>query len=333
MSSPAPAPPAASTEPGHPHLSDPALAPFLLSTFTPASYLNSVLPPLLPPAVLSPPSSSSSSSSTPSSSTPPSSSSSRPSAVPLAPLSSQTTTLLSTLDVHTQRLLTTLQTLTEEILRISPRLGYEVDLLRSDVGALGEELSTLAGPVRESGSAPESLARLQMLARVRERVEEVVRVFGDAMDWSLDEPTNATSTSTSNTTTGSSSATTSTNSATPPPHSAKPSKGQNPADEIAYLLASGELSAAEQKLAALRQLAAVFNNTVEGPARAAVVAALEERVKAARAKVAPAGAPPVRERMVVEGRKEAAAAAAAGGKGEGGYYGLIEQLKGLRGMT
>jgi len=268
----------------NPHLTDQSLSPFLAPTFSVSAYLNSVLPPLQPPATLS---------------------THRPtSAVPLSTLSSQTTTLLSTLDYQTQRLLTILTSLTDEILRLAPRLAYSIDLLRSDVASLGDELQGhAAAAVAEAGQKPGGLERLEMLATVRERVEEVVKVFGDAMDWRIDGDDREESGEGGKKRDG---------------------VGKDLAGEVVYLLASGDLEGAREKVRALRVLAGVFEGTVEGPARLAVVDALEERVKVEMEKRVEKATPVSVERKV-EHKKETSA--------EGGYYGLIEQLKGLRGMT
>ncbi|KAF8542837.1 hypothetical protein BDD12DRAFT_328317 [Trichophaea hybrida] len=266
---------------GNAHLADSSLVPFLLPTFSASAYLNSTLPPLLPPLALS---------------------TARPtSGAPLSTLSTQTATLLSTLDYQTQRLLTILTTLTDEILRLAPRLAYSVDLLRSDVVSLSEELQGHASAaVAGTSTKPSGLEQLEMLTTVRERVEEVVRVFGEVMDWSIIET-----------------------------EEKEKKPGKDPAGEVLYLLASGDVSGARQKVDALRVLATVFEGTVEGPARVVVVEKLEEKVRAAEEKLT--------GRKSMEGGGERPTTvtkkAADEKKEEGGYYGLIEQLKGLRGMS
>ncbi|TGZ85383.1 hypothetical protein EX30DRAFT_337748 [Ascodesmis nigricans] len=253
-------------------LSDPALAPFLTPTFTPSAYLDSTLPPLQPPTSLP---------------------TSRPipsTAVPLSTLSTRATTLLSTLDVSTQRLLAQLQTITDEILRIAPRLGYEVDLLRSDAVALAEELDAMRVDVPE----PDGLTRLQMLSRVRERVEEVVKVFGDAMDWRLEGEGDGDGNGDG--------------------EGNGMKRGQNPEEEIGYLIASGEVEKARERVGRLRLLAGVFEGTVEGPARMAVVEALEKKVEAERRKKGGELEEVVEKR---EMKKK---------DDMGGYFGLISRL-------
>lgn len=187
---------------------------------------------------------------------------------------------------------------------MAPRLAYSIDLLRSDVASLGDELQGHAvAAVEEAGQKPGGLERLEMLATVRERVEEVVKVFGDAMDWRIDGDDGEESGERGKKWDG---------------------KGKDLAGEVVYLLASGDLEGAREKVRALRVLAGVFEGTVEGPARMAVVDALEERVKVEMEKRVEKATPVSVERKVEHKRETTA---------EGGYYGLIEQLKGLRGMT
>ncbi|KAI5817352.1 hypothetical protein BZA77DRAFT_310440 [Pyronema omphalodes] len=278
----------------NPHLSDPLLAPFLDSTFTTTSYLNSILPPLLPPSI-------------PATSPPPvgQGPSQHPlaislsaSALPLSDLSSSTTTLLSTLSHQLSRLLTTLSSLTDDLLRLSPRLSYSIDLLRSDVLSLAEELNgPIAAMVAGSGKKPEGLERLEMLVKVRQRVEEVVAVFGRAMDWSLEVPEDVSQSSQT---------------------SGKDKGKKDFVGEVVYLLASGDVKGAREKVEALRLLASVFEGTVEGPARVAVVEKLDERVRMEEEKIMP-------RKLGREMKRETTGEA-------GGFNGLIESLKGLRGI-
>ena len=167
--------------------------------------------------------------------------------------------------------------------------------------SLGEELEGhAAAAVAGTGDKPHGLERLEMLAAVRERVEDVVRVFGEAMDWSLE------------------------------PEAAGKKAAKDPAGEVLYLLASEDLEAASAKVEALKSLVGVFEGTVEGPPRAAVVEKLQEKVAAARAKAGKKDEKPVVmvvvERRVEEKKED-------GRKEEGGYYGLIDQLRGLRGIS
>ncbi|KAK6346935.1 hypothetical protein TWF696_007033 [Orbilia brochopaga] len=294
-------------------LADPVLQPFLADNFSPAAYLNSTLPPL-------------------------SSTSS------LHSLHSTATTLLSSLDVHLSRLQATLSALTDEILRATPRLSYELQVLRSDVISLADTLSsprtrqltqcladvsledssqgqldpppadTAAGTTttttngdgggvnsaangeKQSNAAtastkPQVLKRLETLALVRRHLEDVVKVFGEAMEWTLTDtqktsiplPTTSTSslgayippsrtpspavfdgrkkptstsTSTNNTGTGSDKIT----------------------DEISYLLLNEEIEQATQKVEELAKLCDVWKNTSEHDARLRFVENLRWKV-------------------------------------------------------
>ncbi|CCX34909.1 Similar to hypothetical protein [Tuber melanosporum Mel28]; acc. no. XP_002835998 [Pyronema omphalodes CBS 100304] len=270
----------------NPHLTDPLLAPFLIPTFTPTSYLNSILPPLLPPSI-------------PTTSHPPTQAQSQhplatslsASALPLSDLSSSTTTLLSTLSHQLTRLLTTLSSLTDDLLRLSPRLSYSIDLLRSDVLSLAEELNgPIAATVAGSGHRPEGLERLEISGGG----------FWGAMDWSLDVPEGSQSLQSSQTL------------------SSKDKGKKDVVGEVVYLLAAGDVKGAREKVEGLRLLASVFEGTVEGPARVAVVERLDERVRMEEEKGMP-------RKLGREVKRETAGEA-------GGFNGLIESLKGLRGI-
>lgn len=150
---------------------------------------------------------------------------------------------------------------------------------------------------------PDGLKKLMMLATIRERVEEVVKVFGEAMEWRVDD--DAVDDAESEGSGGKN----------------KKSQGKNPAEEVGFLIAAGELDKAKEKVERMRKLASVFQGTVEGPARVAVVEALEKRVSAERRKVA--------------GEKKTATAAAEKKqeekradekKDDGGYFGLISRF-------
>ncbi|KAK6336627.1 hypothetical protein TWF718_009423 [Orbilia javanica] len=283
-------------------LSDPALQPFLSDSFSPTSYLNSTLPPL-------PLSSTSSSSSSPTAS--------------LQKLHTTATTLLSSLDAHLNRLQSTLSTLTDEILRATPRLSYELQVLRSDVISLADTLSSTrtrqltecladisleespdapgavvggegqekeidAREVTESKERrkseapnnqgkPQVLKRLETLTLVRRHLEDVIKVFGEAMEWTL---TDVQKTSIPLPTT----ATSSLGAYLPPSRSPSPAvmdgrkrSGQgigNSAtgsdkftDEISYLLLNEEVDKATQKVEDLAKLCEVWKNTSEYDAR------------------------------------------------------------------
>lgn len=107
------------TVPGPSSIIDPNLTPFLSPLFSPIDYLNNTLP------------SSSSSSHNVTKSTP----------LSLSALASQTQAHVSALAAQSTRLTETLNALTDDILRVSPRLAYEVELLRGEAISLSESLS------------------------------------------------------------------------------------------------------------------------------------------------------------------------------------------------
>ncbi|KAK6525573.1 hypothetical protein TWF281_010630 [Arthrobotrys megalospora] len=265
-------------------LSDPALQPFLSDSFSPAAYLNSSLPPLSTTTIIS---------------------SSSPT-VSLQKLHTTATTLLSNLDAHLNRLQSTLSTLTDEILRATPRLSYELQVLSSDVVSLAETLSSTRtrqltecladvsldespnppmegteNKERNKSEAasipgkPQVLKRLETLTLVRRHLEDVIKVFGEAMEWTLTD-VQKTSIPLPTTTTSSLGA------YIPPSRSPSPgvmegrkrSGNNNPAtgsdkftDEISYLLLNEEVDKATQKVEDLAKLCEVWKNTSEYDAR------------------------------------------------------------------
>lgn len=130
-------------------------------------------------------------------------------------VSVETQSLLSKLNTYNIRTSTELTNLTDEILRSGNRLAYEVEVLRSDAGSLYDMLSTtLQQDIRqfvhqqaanpdigldaadESGQTPiskasavsgdpEFMQQLRLLGHVKLRLEEVIRVFGDALKWPI----------------------------------------------------------------------------------------------------------------------------------------------------
>jgi hypothetical protein len=189
------------------HVEDPALQPFMSSSFDAAEFLNATLPSLQ------------SARSAPQS---------PPHDVPLSELSTQTQTLLSHLSAHTTRLTDTLTQLTDEILRSGSRLTYEVEMLRGETLGVSEALaeglqddisrfvpeglencfrkpshvvdnggvrtrnSTLSSPKTPiqnvplaQSTDPEYVTRLRTLTLVRNRLETVIKTFGDAMAWTF----------------------------------------------------------------------------------------------------------------------------------------------------
>ncbi|ESZ93652.1 hypothetical protein SBOR_5957 [Sclerotinia borealis F-4128] len=283
------------------HTADPALQPFLISSFDPAVYLNSALPSLQ------------------SSNT---SSSSRNS-VPLAELSTQTQTLLSHLSAHTTRLTTTLTQLTDEILRSGSRLAYEVDVLRGETLGLSEALTeglhddvtkfvpeglekdlsrrpTRSGDLHGTSRArsatvtipktptaedtsrtkivdPPYITQLRTLTLVRSRLDTVIKTFGDAMAWTF-PPSEVSVTSSFLSVSA------------PEPGSEAHSteeKGQQISkrirDEIADLLIGNDpidgIEAAAKRVQELKDLAFVWKGTAEERARSKFVESLAKMVE------------------------------------------------------
>lgn len=181
------------------HVSDPALRPFLQSSFDPADYLNATLPSLSLSSL-----------------------SSRPlkqaNAASLPDLSSQTQELLSQLNAHTTRLSAILTHLTDDILRSGGRLAYEVEVLRGETIGLTETLTEglkedVANfipqglPAKSDASAEEEqedhsgdtkakgdrpapveitpayISDLAKLHLIRSRLESVKNIFGEATQW------------------------------------------------------------------------------------------------------------------------------------------------------
>ncbi|KAF2734288.1 hypothetical protein EJ04DRAFT_543720 [Polyplosphaeria fusca] len=187
------------------HLADASLRPFLQPTFDPTDYLNDTLPSLAVSSVSRPLKQGTSAS--------------------LADLSSQTQDLLSQLNAQTTRLSTILTQLTDDILRSGGRLAYEVEVLRGETTGLSETLTdelrpdierflpggvvlpakeveaTVTSPLSPSDPSqrekqetdettqddptPEYIRELRTLSTIRTRLETVIKVFGEAMHWTL----------------------------------------------------------------------------------------------------------------------------------------------------
>ncbi|KAK5951908.1 hypothetical protein OHC33_007201 [Knufia fluminis] len=118
---------------------------------------------------------------------------------------------VSRLNAYNARASTELTTLTDEILRSGNKLAYEVEVLRSDANSLfdllsetlqediqqfvREEVSDESGITPNEGDAetapvqgtkdPEFMQQLRLLGNVKARLEEVIRVFGDALKWPI----------------------------------------------------------------------------------------------------------------------------------------------------
>ncbi|KAL5417870.1 hypothetical protein PMIN03_001361 [Paraphaeosphaeria minitans] len=274
------------------HVADPALVPFLQPQFDPADYLNATLPSLSLFSASSRPLK-------------------HAHAVSLAELSSHTQDLLSQLNAHTTRLSAILTQLTDDILRSGARLAYEVEVLRGETTGLTETLTdglkedvskfvpgglrlsekqeedaevtspTLRGN-QETGataldlpdaepSTPDYITKLRVLTLVRNRLETVIKVFGEAMHWTL-PPSEVSLTS-------------SLVSVSAPDAGTDASTREQKAkefaaalrDEISDLVMGNPESgpeAAQTRIQALRDLAVVWKGTAEEKARAKFVEGL-----------------------------------------------------------
>lgn len=164
---------------------------FTGTTFDPFTFLNNCLPTLSTPLAFTPEQARSRESS-------------------LQEVSARTQLLLTKANAQNVRFTSTLSQLTDEILRSGSRLAYEVQVLRGDANALCETLTetleediqkfsrestknggnyTAAEEEKLEGQAvvedPEFISQLQMLGQVKERLEGVINVFGEAMKWPL----------------------------------------------------------------------------------------------------------------------------------------------------
>ena len=183
------------------HVADPTLAPFLQPQFDPADYLNATLPALSLSSVAARPLKQGTS-------------------VSLAELSSQTQDLLSQLNAQTTRLSTILTQLTDDILRSGARLAYEVEVLRGETTSLTETLEDSLKPhvekfvpggialkdpsiateaqspspedaqqpdaaAEKDPTNPDYISHLRVLSLVRTRLDAVIKVFGEALHWTL----------------------------------------------------------------------------------------------------------------------------------------------------
>lgn len=126
-------------------------------------------------------------------------------------VSLETQGLLSRLNTYNVRTSTELTGLTDEILRGGNRLAYEVEVLRSDANSLYDLLSTtlqedityfvqqevarddsedvsgqaLAPETSRLNQDPDFMQQLRLLGHVKSRLEEVIRVFGEALKWPI----------------------------------------------------------------------------------------------------------------------------------------------------
>ncbi|KZF25286.1 hypothetical protein L228DRAFT_244087 [Xylona heveae TC161] len=270
-------------------LTDNALQPFRADSFDPADYLNTTLPPLRLQ-----------------------SDERSTTALSLAELLSHAQTLLSQLSAQTSQMSDNLTQLTDDILRSGGRLAYEVEVLRGDSATLSEEVAeglktevahfvpgglpsssrrpskneqpvnetTKDGGTQEQPSTgePAYIAHLRTLSLVRSRMDKVVRVFGEAMDWTL-PPSELSVASSFISVSGPDSSAES---------QSREEKGQEKLkklrDEIAdLLLGNGDgrdgVEAAQKRVEELRELAKVWKGTIEEKARVRFIEGLYKIVE------------------------------------------------------
>jgi hypothetical protein len=271
------------SKPKSTHVQDEALQPFLQPQFDPADYLNATLPSL----TFSNPTKD---------------------RVSLADLSAQSQTLISQLNVQTSRLTNTLNQLTDDILRSGSRLAYQVEMLRGETAGLTDALNTSLQPdialfapqtiqqpteLEEDDIPPEQTAvstpsqpiepdyisKLRTLVMVRQRLDSVIKVFGEAMAWPI-APSDLVSSSFI---------------AVSAPSAGGPEETRNREekakehaqklrDEIAQLQqnavsAEEGITAAIKRIDELRDLATVWKGTAEEKARARQIDGLEKIVE------------------------------------------------------
>ncbi|KAL4907944.1 hypothetical protein BDW74DRAFT_113925 [Aspergillus multicolor] len=252
-------------------------------SFDPVDFLNDTLPPLTLQSSQS-------------------QSQSKPGAVNLTDLSTRVQSILSQTNAQNIRHSTTLTSLTDEILRSGNRLAYEVEVLRGEAITLSDLVTEgLAGEMarftlatastntetpegeaeptdgeqqEEKKIEPEYISNLRTLSQVRARLEEVVQIFGDAMEWPL---------APSETSITSSFISVSAPDAGPDSHS-REEKGQEVAKKLRgevneFLDGDGGIEAAARRVEALRTLALVWKGTAEEKARARFVEDLAKVVE------------------------------------------------------
>lgn len=169
------------------YVEDVSLQPFLQATFDPADYLNATLPILTFSNAAR---------------------DAQATRVSLAELTTRAQSLMSQLNAQTSRLSNTLNQLTDDILRSGSRLAYEVDILRGETVGLSDALNeglkndiahfmpgnftsieprerTAHVTATPNASEPEYIDKLRTLTKVRARLESVIQIFGEAMQWPL----------------------------------------------------------------------------------------------------------------------------------------------------
>ena len=325
------------------HTADPALQPFLASTFDPANFLNSTLPPLRATTT------------------------SFKDAIPLGDLSTQTQTLLSQLNAQTTRLTSTLTQLTDEILRSGSRLAYEVEVLRGETlglsealteglqedisrfvpGGLEQELAKRPGERRRSSVAvpkipiagdstingvadPPYITQLRTLTLVKTRLDMVIKTFGDAMEWTF--PPSEVSVSSSFLSV--SAPEPGTDQATTEEKGQRVSKKLR--EEIAELLIGDDpvdaIEAAAKRVEELKELAGVWKGTAEEKSRTKFVESLAKMVEDRHRELLRDAEKDTGLRQRVETLQEENEPLAEEGRFSGGY-GFMSRLQKLRGAT
>ncbi|BFZ54979.1 hypothetical protein PYCC9005_002017 [Savitreella phatthalungensis] len=93
--------------------------------------------------------------------------------------------VLRSLEAASERCMEKLDKVVEEMVRVAPRLGYDVELLRSDLASLRTVVEA-AEPARVSLTGAEARAPLAKLAendKIRERMLAAQRCLADARRW------------------------------------------------------------------------------------------------------------------------------------------------------
>ena len=332
-------------EPKSTHVADPALQPFLNPSFDPADYLNATLPSLQ------------TSNAFPSNGSVPLAELSTQTQTLLSQLTAHTTRLTSTLTQLTDEILRSgsrlayeVEVLRGETLGLSETLteGLHDDVTKFVPGGLERVLSRKQTrvetnghrrrsstitvpktPTREDAPAvvdPPYIQKLRTLTLVRERLETVIKTFGDAMAWTF--PPSEVSVSSSFLSVSA-----------PEPGSEMHSteeKGQQVSkqlqDEIADLLIGGDpidgIEAAAKRVEELKELAIVWKGTAEERARTKFVESLARMVEDRHRDLLREAEQDSRLRQRVETLHEEVAVSS--GESRSASYGFISQLQKLR---
>lgn len=113
-----------------------------------------------------------------------------------AQISEAANALLDDLEAASTLASAKLSALVDDMLRMAPRLGYEVELLRSDLQGMHNVVQGVE-PKRQilAGKGEVTIAKINLLDSVKKQMEETGRVFEDAKSWhppeSIEEPMNA----------------------------------------------------------------------------------------------------------------------------------------------